>query len=93
MKYDHIHRADIREMFYNIPSVDNMIAERQLLLIGKVFRNPSPDSPEVAMLAARCNNLRSEQGGGTKYHNKYTLVRNLFLLFKKVHEVHIYIRN
>ena len=44
-------------------------------------------------LTESCNHLRSEQGGRPQYHNKDTLVSNLCLLFKKVHEVLIYAWN
>ena len=37
VKDDHIRRADIQGRFYNIPSVENMIAARQILLLGKFF--------------------------------------------------------
>ena len=33
VKYDHIHWADIREKFYNIPSVENIISARQQIFI------------------------------------------------------------
>ena len=40
VKDDHIHWADIKEIFYNILSVENMIAARPLIFIGKVARDP-----------------------------------------------------
>ena len=46
VKYNHIHWSDIQERLYNIPSVENMIASRQLLFIGKVVWDPSFDRPE-----------------------------------------------
>ena len=90
VKNDHIYRADTREIFYNIPSTRNIISARQILFIGKVVRYPLYDRPSKMILTASCNHLRIEQGGCPEYHNKYNLVRNLCLLFKKVHEVHIY---
>ena len=70
-----------------------MIAARQLLFIGKVVRYPLSDRPAKMMLTVICNHSGSEQGGRPQYHNKDTLVSNLCLLFKKVHEVYIDSRN
>ena len=46
VKDDRIRRVDILEIFYNIPSADNMVADRQIIFIGKVVRNTSSDRPE-----------------------------------------------
>ena len=89
VKEDHIHRADIREMFYNIPSVENTIAAMQLIFIGKVIRYPSSDWPSKMMPTESCNHSRPEQGGHPQYHNKDTLVSNLCLFFERLHELYI----
>ena len=60
VKYDHIHRADIREMLYNILSVENMIAASQIFFIGKVVRDSSSDRPAKMMLTESFNHLRPE---------------------------------
>ena len=78
----HIRQAYIQERFYNIPSVENMIAARQLIFIGKVVRYPSYDWPGEIMLTSSCNNSKPEQGGRPQYHNKYALMSNPCLLFE-----------
>ena len=93
VNYNNICRADIREKFYYIPSVENIIAVRQKNIIGKLFQDPSSERPPKMMLIAGFNHSRPEQGGCPQYHNKDTLVSNLYHLFNKLHEVHIYTRN
>ena len=84
MKYDHIHREDILERFYNIPNVENMIAARQLLFIGIFVQDPLSDRPEKFMLKKSCNHLSPEQVSRPQYHNTYALMRNLCILFQKL---------
>ena len=90
---DHIRRSDIQEIFYHIPSADNIITDRRILFIGEFVPYPSSDRPGKMMLTASSNHLRPEQRGCPQYHNKDTLMSNLFILFKKVHEGHIDPRN
>ena len=82
-----------KEIFYNIPIVDNMIEARQILFIGKVVQDTFSGRPAKMMLTASCNHSKPEQVGRRQYKNKDTLVNNLCLLFKKLHEVHIYPQN
>ena len=82
VKDDHIHQAGIWERFYNIRSVANMIATKQLLFIGNFYRDTFSDRPVKLMLIISCNNLKPEQVDCPQYQNKYTFVGNLCLLFK-----------
>jgi hypothetical protein len=47
----------VREMFYAIPCVRNMIAARQMDFVGKMIRGP-PDCPSRNMITACCNHKR-----------------------------------
>ena len=82
VKDDHIHQAGIWERFYNIRSVANMIATKQLLFIGNFYRDTFSDRPVKLMLITSCNNFKPEQVDCPQYQNKYTFVGNLCLLFK-----------
>jgi hypothetical protein len=44
----------VREMFYGIPCVQNMIAARQMDFVGKMIRG-LPDCPSRNMITACCN--------------------------------------
>jgi hypothetical protein len=76
----------VRQMFYNIPRVSNMIAAHQLDFIGKTVQGPS-DRPAQQMLTACCNHVR--RVGRPFLHNKDYIVQNLRLLFANVPEVTI----
>ncbi len=80
----HIRNEKIRQMFYNIPCVGNMIADRRLGFIGKVVQGPH-DSPARRMLTASCQHKR--KCGCPYLHNKDIIVQNLQLLFSQIPEV------
>ena len=67
-----------KEIFYNIPIVENIIAVRHQHLLEKLFKSYCLIGLKV-MLIASCNHLIPEQGGHPQYHNKDTLVSNLYL--------------
>ena len=92
VKDGRIRQLYFRKIFYNIPCVESMILARELLFIGKVFQDPSSYWPAKMVLTKKFNHSRPEQVGRSQYHDKETIVSNLCLLFKKVHEVHIYPR-
>ena len=52
-----LHNDKVRQMFYSIPCVRNMIAARQMDFIGKMIRGP-PDRPSRNMITACCNHKR-----------------------------------
>jgi len=81
---DRIRNEHVRGMFYDIPSVRNMIAARQMDFVGKVVRGPWT-SPPKRMLTACCNNKRL--ACRPNHHNKDSLVKNLKLLFANVSDV------
>ena len=81
---ERIRNEHVRDMFYDIPRVRNMIAARQMDFIGKVIRGPWA-SPPKRMLTACCNNKRL--ACRPNHHNKDSLVKNLKLLFARVNEV------
>ncbi len=81
---DHIRNEKIRQMFYDIPCVINMIATKQLGFLGKVVRGPH-DSPACWMLTACCQHKRKR--GRPYLHNKDVIVQNLRLLFARIPEV------
>ena len=84
VKEEHIRNKKVRQMFYNIPCIQNMIAARQLSFVGKVVRGPH-DAPARRMLTACCQHKRKV--GRPYLHNKDIIVRHLRLLFAKVPEV------
>ena len=73
-------------MFYDIPRVRNMIAARQMDLIGEAIRAP-PDRPAQRMLTTCCDITRLV--GCPFLHNKDHILKNLQLLFSEVPEVTI----
>ena len=86
VKEEHIKNVFVRQKFYDIPRVRNMIAARQMRFIGKVVRGPW-SRPAKRMLTACCANIRLAQR--PNFHNKDLLVKNLKLLFANVHDVDI----
>jgi hypothetical protein len=71
---DYIRNEKIRQMFYDIPCVINMIAARQLSFLGKVVQGPH-DSPACWMLTACCQHKRKH--GRPYLHSKDVIVQNL----------------
>ena len=57
VKEERIRNEKVREMFYSIPCVRNMIASRQADFIGKMIRGP-PDRPSRNMITACCDHKR-----------------------------------
>ena len=57
VKEERIRNERVREMFYSIPCVQNMIASRQADFIGKMIRGP-PDRPSRNMITACCDHKR-----------------------------------
>jgi hypothetical protein len=54
VKDERLRNCRVREMFYNIPCVRNMIAARQMDFVGKMICGP-PDRPSRNMITACCN--------------------------------------
>jgi hypothetical protein len=57
VREERIRNEHVRQMFYNIPRVSNMIAACQLHFIGKTIRGPF-DRPAQQMLTACCNHVQ-----------------------------------
>ncbi len=86
VKDNRIWNNKVRYIFYDIPTVKNVITARQLDFIGKLIQGP-PDQLARNMLTACCNNQR--QVGHPQTHNKNNMVRNLQLLFAQIPTTHI----
>jgi hypothetical protein len=80
----HICNEKIRQMFYDIPCVVNMIAARQLGFLGKVVQGPH-ESPARWMLTACCQHKRKCKC--PYLHSKDVIVQNLRPLFAQIPEV------
>jgi hypothetical protein len=78
VKEGRIRNKKVRQMFYDIPCIQNMIAARQLSFIGKVVQEPY-DAPARRMLTACCQHKRKIRR--PYLHNKDIIVRHLCLLF------------
>jgi hypothetical protein len=74
----------VRDMFYSIPCVRNMIAARQMDFVGKMIRGP-PESRN--MITACCDHKR--QVGRQQTTGKNFMVENLRLLFQDIPTVQI----
>jgi hypothetical protein len=86
VKEERIRNERVREMFYSIPCVRNMIASRQADFIGKMIRGP-PDRPSRNMITACCDHKR--RVGRPQTTGKIFMVENLRLLFQDVNTVYI----
>ena len=86
VKEERIRNERVREMFYSIPCVRNMIASRQADFIGKMIRGP-PDRPSRNMITACCDHKR--RVGRPQTTGKNFMVENLRLLFQDVNTVYI----
>ena len=71
-------------MFYNIPTIQNMIAAQQLSFLGKVVRGPH-DAPPHRILTA-CYQHKCKPGR-PYLHNKDIIVCNLRLLFARTPKI------
>jgi hypothetical protein len=83
---DRIRIKRVREKFYSIPCVQNMIAARQADFIGRMIQG-SPDRPSRNMITVCCDHKR--QVGHPQTTGKNFMVKNLRLLFQDVNTVHI----
>ncbi len=52
-----LRNGKVRDMFYSIPCVRNMIVARQMGFVGKMIRGP-PDRPSRNMITACCDHKR-----------------------------------
>ena len=76
IKNEHVHK-----MFFNIPTIRNQIAFRQLTYIGKCFRRESAQIPTL-LLTAWCDHPRKV--GRPLLTNKQCIIRNLQLVIPEV---------
>ena len=67
----------LRKRFFNIPTIGNQLAKRQLTFIGKVVRN-SEDHIPTKLLTAWCDNKRKP--GSPLQNNKNNLSHNIRLI-------------
>ena len=69
--------VEVRERFFNIPTIQNQIAKRHLTFIGKVVHNSDLQLP-TKLLTAWCNHKRKR--GGVLHSNKKSIVQNIALI-------------
>ena len=74
---DSITNDSLRVRFFNIPSIRNQIAKRQLTFIGKVVRNTDDQIP-TQLLTAWCEHPRKR--GAPLQNNKKNLAQNIRLI-------------
>ena len=67
----------LRKQFFNIPTIRNQIAKRQLTFIGEVVRNSEYQIP-TKLLTAWCDNKRKQ--GAPLQNNKKNLTHNIRLI-------------
>ena len=77
VKEERIRNAQVRERFFNIPTIQNQITKRQLVFIGKVVRN-SDLQITTKILTAWCNH--KQKRGGVLHSNKKSIVQNIALI-------------
>ena len=77
----HIKNASIREKFYNIPTIKNQIAFRQLTYLDKIFRQEASHIP-TRLLTAWCDHPRKV--GRPLLTHKQSIVRNIQLVLPEV---------
>ena len=81
-----LHNDKVRQMFYSISCVRNMIATRQMDFAGKMIRGP-PDRPSRNMITACCDHKR--RVGRPQTTGKNFMVETLRLLFPDAPTVQI----
>jgi len=81
-----LHNDKVRQMFYSIPCVGNMIATWQMDFVGKMIRGP-PDRPSRNMITACCDHKR--RVGRPQTTGKNFMVENLRLLFQDAPTIQI----
>ena len=77
MEEERIRNTEVRERFFNIPTIQNQIEKRQLTFIGKVVRNSDQQLP-TKLLTAWCNHKRRR--GRVLHSNKKSIVQNIALI-------------
>ena len=77
VKEEIITKEMIRQIFFDIPTIQNQVAKRQLTLIGKMYRKYD-EQLLTKILTVWCNNKR--RVGGVLISNKKTLVQNIALI-------------
>ena len=83
---DRIWNENIRQMFYSIPCMQNMIAACQADFISKMIRGP-PDRPSRNMITACCDHKR--RVGHPQTTGQNFMVENIRLLLQDVTTVNI----
>jgi len=81
-----LHNDNVRQMFYSIPCVRNMIATRQMDFVGKMIRG-LPDRPSRNVITTCCDHKR--RVGRPKTTGKNFMVENLRLLFQDTPTIQI----
>jgi hypothetical protein len=81
-----LRNGKVRDMFYSIPCIRNMIAARQMDFVGKMIRGP-PDRPSRNMITSCCDHKR--RVGRPQTMGKNFMVENLCLLFQDIPTVQI----
>ena len=81
-----LHNDKVRQMFYSILCVRNMIAARQMDFIGKMICGP-PDRPSRKMITACCDH--KQRVGRPQTTGINFMVENLRLLFREIPTVQI----
>jgi hypothetical protein len=76
-----LHNGKVRQMFYSIPCVRNMIAAQQMDFIGKMIHGP-PNRPSCNMITACCN--QKLHVGRPQTTGKNFMVENFRLLLQDV---------
>jgi hypothetical protein len=84
VKEGQIRNEKVRQMFYDIPCIQNMIAAQQLSFLDKVVQGPY-NAPTQCMLTACCQH--KWKIGHPYLHNKDIIVQHLQLLFEQIPEV------
>jgi hypothetical protein len=80
VKEDKVRNETIRENFFRIPPIREMIAARQLSYLGKIVRHLHPDHLPKQLLVAWANNPRPAKRG-ILYTNKRAIVKSLDMLY------------
>jgi hypothetical protein len=84
VKDERITNKKVREMFFNLPSAQEMVAARQLSYLGKMVRNHDEEHLPLKLLTAWVNNKRPT--GGVLYTNKRSITTHLNLILPAIPE-------
>ena len=74
---ERITNESVRTQFFDIPTIRNQIAPRQITFIGKVVRNKDEKIPTQLLTAWRNNKQRR---GGVLQNNNNNLAQNICLV-------------